>query len=210
MALFRRKKETESVDWLIVGLGNPGAEYEQTRHNQGFRAIDILAERLKASYWKTDHEALCARIKPQPATGDAAVMLAKPQTFMNLSGRAVRGLARALNLKPEQIIIIHDELDLPAGEVRIKRGGGHGGHNGLRSIIDELQTQDFIRVRIGIGRPPGHHNGADYVLERLRPAQLEEAHVAAVQAADATLAVVTTGLLAAQNLYHRAHETIDP
>jgi len=202
MSLFKRKEQEAAVDWLIVGLGNPGAEYADTRHNQGFHAIDCLAQRLGANYWKTQHQALTAQVKPQPATGGAPVMLAKPQTFMNNSGEAVRALLRALDIAPSQLIIIHDELDLPAGTVRIKRGGGHGGHNGLRSIIDALATQDFIRVRVGIGRPPGRQDSADYVLAQLKPAALEEAQIDAQCAADAALATVTQGLLAAQNHFH--------
>jgi len=207
MSLFGKKKEQQPVEWLIVGLGNPGAEYEQTRHNQGFRVADILAQRLGANYWKTEHKALTTRVKPQAATGDAALMLAKPQTFMNNSGRAVGVLVQATGVDPTQrLIVIHDELDIPEGEIRIKRGGGHAGHNGLRSIIEVLGTKDFIRVRVGIGRPPGRMDSADYVLAALCPAQQEEAQVTAAHAADATLVVVSDGLLAAQNLYHQAHE----
>ncbi|MCL2655613.1 MAG: aminoacyl-tRNA hydrolase [Coriobacteriia bacterium] len=203
MALFR-KKEQQAVEWLVVGLGNPGAEYVQTRHNQGFWVAEVLADRLKANYWRLEHKALTARVNPQVATGEAALLLAKPQTFMNNSGHAVGALVQATGLAPsERLIVIHDELDVPAGEIRIKRGGGHAGHNGLRSIIDVLGTQDFIRVRVGIGRPPGRMDSADYVLAALRPAQLEEARVTAACAADATLAVVCNGLLAAQNFYHR-------
>ena len=206
MSLFK-KKEQQSVDWLIVGLGNPGSEYEQTRHNLGFWVVNLLAERLGANYWKTEHKALTTRVKPQAATGEAALLLAKPQTFMNNSGRALSALAQATGVDAlARLIVIHDDLDLPAGELRIKRGGGHGGHNGLRSIIDALGTKDFIRVRIGIGRPPGRMDSADYVLAQMRPAQVEEAQLTAQQAADATLKVVIDGLLAAQNYYHRAPE----
>jgi len=207
MSLFGRKKEQQAVEWLIVGLGNPGAGYVQTRHNQGFRVAEVLADRLKANYWKLSHKALTALVKPQAATADAVVLLAKPQTFMNNSGRAVGALVQATGIEPsEHLIVIHDELDVPAGEIRIKRGGGHAGHNGLRSIIDVMGTNDFIRVRVGIGRPPGRMDSADYVLAPLRPAQLEEAAVDAQRAADATLAVVCDGLLAAQSRFHTAHE----
>ncbi|MCL2332477.1 MAG: aminoacyl-tRNA hydrolase [Actinomycetia bacterium] len=206
MSLFR-KKEQQSVDWLIVGLGNPGSEYEQTRHNQGFRVADLLAERLGASYWKTEHKALTTRVLPQAATGEAALLLAKPQTFMNNSGRALGALLQATEVDAtSRLIVIHDDLDLPAGDVRIKHGGGHGGHNGLRSIIDALGTRDFIRVRAGIGRPPGRMDSADYVLAPLRPALIEEAQLAAQLAADAALKVVTDGTVAAQNYYHRTPE----
>ena len=197
MPLFK-KREQQAVEWLIVGLGNPGAEYAQTRHNLGFMAVDLMG----ASYWKTQHKALTAR------SGD--LLLAKPQTFMNNSGRALGALVKATGIDPAQrLIVIHDELDLPAGVLRIKRGGGHGGHNGLRSIIETLGTQDFIRVRAGIGRPPGRMDGADYVLQATGPAQLEELRAEAQVAADATRAVVAEGLLAAQNFYHRACEEYD-
>lgn len=210
MALFGKKKEPQAVEWLIVGLGNPGPEYEQTRHNQGFRTVDILGQRLGASYWKTENKALTTLVKPQTATNGSAVLLAKPQTFMNNSGRAVSALVAATGIDPRQrLIVIHDELDVPAGELRIKRGGGHAGHNGLRSIIDALGTKDFIRVRVGIGRPPGRMDSADYVLQALRPAQTEDALLAAQRAADATLAVICEGLLAAQNFYHRTLERAD-
>jgi len=207
MALFRKNVSTDTIEWLVVGLGNPGAEYEQTRHNQGFHVVDVLGQRLGARYWKTEHKALTAQVKAQAATKDAALMLAKPQTFMNNSGRAVGALVQATGVDPcQRLIIIHDELDVPAGEVRIKRGGGHAGHNGLRSIMDVLGTRDFIRVRVGIGRPPGRMDSADYVLAPLRPPQQEEARLTAEHAADAALAIINDGLLAAQNFYHRAHE----
>jgi len=206
MALFGKKKEQQPVEWLIVGLGNPGAEYEQTRHNQGFQTIDILAQRLGASYWKTECKALTTLVNKR-MLGWPSALLAKPQTFMNNSGRSVDALVKATEVDPcERLIIVHDELDIPAGEIRIKRGGGHAGHNGLRSIIDALGTKDFIRVRVGIGRPPGRMDSADYVLAALRPAQQEEAAVDAQHAADAVMMVMNEGLLVAQNFYHRDPE----
>jgi len=195
MPLFRKKEPQQAVDWLIVGLGNPGVEYERTRHNLGFAAIDLMG----ATCWKTERKALTAQV--------GSLMLAKPQTFMNNSGRAIDALVQASGIDPTQrLIVIHDDLDLPPWELRIKRGGGHGGHNGLRSIIEALGIQDFIRVRIGIGRPPGRMESADYVLAQMRPAQLEGAQAAAQLAADATLKITTTGLIAAQNHYNRAPE----
>ncbi len=169
--LFKKKRETVKADWLIAGLGNPGSEYEETRHNAGFRALDAVSEELHASYWKSEDGALSAQVK---GPHDALVILAKPQTFMNRSGLALSKLARHYQVESDHIIVLADELDLPIGEVRTKFGGGHAGHNGHRSIIDELGTRDYHRVRIGIGRPPGKQDPADYVLERLRTSALEE------------------------------------
>ena len=160
MAFFARKK----VDYLIVGLGNPGAEYDSTRHNSGFMCIDILAERLGTNYWKSQGGALAATV----SHGGHDLVLAKPQTFMNLSGSAVKSLAKAYSVSPREIIVVHDEMDLEPGDVRVKRGGNPAGHNGIKSIYDQMSSKDMVRVRIGIGRPPGRMDGADYVLQHLK------------------------------------------
>ncbi|MCL2679873.1 MAG: aminoacyl-tRNA hydrolase [Coriobacteriia bacterium] len=161
----------DSVDWLIVGLGNPGAQYAQTRHNVGFMTIDVLAEELGGNYWKNEAGAVTCKLN----VANASLLLAKPQTFMNLSGSAVKKLCELYNIDPEtQLIVIADELDLPSGEVQLKQSGGHAGHNGHRSLIDCLQTRDYQRIRIGIGRPPGKMDASDYVLASLRPQALEE------------------------------------
>ena len=166
---------------LIVGLGNPGEEYVHTRHNAGFLTIDLLAERLGGSYWKHEAGAFSCRVKYE----GGELMLAKPQTFMNLSGAAVKRLCETYELDPgRDLIVVADELDLPAGEVRVKVGGGHAGHKGHQSIINRLGTPDYTRVRIGIGRPPGKMDPADYVLEPLRPAALEEMLVSVQSAAE--------------------------
>ncbi|MCL2606245.1 MAG: aminoacyl-tRNA hydrolase [Coriobacteriia bacterium] len=188
MMIFRKKKKTtkqlEPADFLVVGLGNPGTKYAQTRHNVGFIAIDALAEELGGgSYWKDEAGALTCKIKAG-CRGDKEVMLAKPQTFMNLSGSSVKKLCEKYGIDPEEnLIVIADELDLPAGEIRAKKGGGHAGHNGHRSTIDALGTRDYQRIRVGIGRPPGKMDAADYVLAPLRPQAYEGLVESAFQAA---------------------------
>lgn len=190
--LFRKKKKVREVnpaDWLIVGLGNPGEKYAQTRHNAGFLTIDVLADELNGSYWKEEAGAQTCRVK----YGGQEIVLAKPQTYMNLSGGSVKKLCEQYGIDPtKRLIVIADELDLPAGEVRNKQGGGHAGHNGHRSIIDSLRTRDYLRVRVGIGRPPGKMGAADYVLQPLRPQAIEDLIQAAFDAATATKELITS------------------
>jgi PTH1 family peptidyl-tRNA hydrolase len=157
------------VTRLVVGLGNPGPQYAATRHNAGFFVVDLLAENLRAAYWKVEAGAKVARVR----FGDDDLVLAKPQTFMNVSGKSVRRLLDAYSVEIGDMIVVHDELDLPEGSVRAKRGGGHGGHNGLRSLSETLGTGDYLRVRVGIGRPPGRQDPADFVLEPLRKEAFE-------------------------------------
>lgn len=164
---------------LVVGLGNPGADYAATRHNAGFFVVDLLGANLRASYWKDEAGAKVARV----SFGDDDLVLAKPQTFMNLSGKSVRRLLDAYGVRVGDLVVVHDELDLPAGVVRAKKGGGHGGHNGLRSLVESLGTGDFLRVRVGIGRPPGRQDPADFVLEPMRADALAEMIEAAAPAA---------------------------
>ena len=148
---------------MVVGLGNPGPEYEHTRHNAGFMAVALLGERLGASYWKDEAGSRTSTVR----FGDGDLVLATPLTFMNKSGRALRRLVESYEVAPTDLVIVHDDIDLPEETVRAKSGGGHGGHNGLRSIIEDLGDDSFSRVRIGIGRPPGRMDPADYVLEAL-------------------------------------------
>ena len=191
---FKRKKQKqikqEQADWLIVGLGNPGAKYAQTRHNVGFMTIDALAEELhtgSGSYWKDEAGALTTKVKA--GRNGEQLVLAKPQTFMNLSGTSIKKLCEKYNINPEEnLIVVADELDLPAGEVRAKKGGGHAGHNGHRSTIDSLGTREYQRIRVGIGRPPGKMDAADYVLQPLRPQAFEDLAESAFQAAELTKA----------------------
>jgi len=172
--------DMNDVEYLIVGLGNPGSEYDATRHNVGFLAIDELGKRYNASYWKREAGALTS-----PATiSGHKVLLVKPQTFMNKSGASVSSLATALDIEPENIIVIHDELDIEEGMLRHKTEGGHAGHNGLRSIHERLGANNYQRVRVGIGRPPGRMSASDYVLQPLRGDRLEELKVSAAHAAD--------------------------
>ena len=148
---------------MVVGLGNPGPEYERTRHNAGFLTVSLLGERLGASYWKDEHGARTAVVR----FGEEDLLLAMPQTFMNKSGRSLRRLLDAYDTPLQDMVVVHDDIDLPEGTVRAKSGGGHGGHNGLRSLVDDLGSGDFLRVRVGVGRPPGRQDPADYVLEPL-------------------------------------------
>ncbi|MDZ4178513.1 MAG: aminoacyl-tRNA hydrolase [Coriobacteriia bacterium] len=175
---------------LIVGLGNPGPEYEHTRHNAGFLVVDLLGENLRAGYWRDEAGSLTASVR----VGDRDIVLAKPLTFMNVSGKALRKLADIYEAPVEEIIIVHDDIDLPAGDVRVKRGGGHGGHNGLRSITDQLGSADYLRVRFGVGRPPGRMAAADWVLQPLRGASAEEFLAVVPTAAQAVLHTIEHGV----------------
>lgn len=149
---------------LVVGLGNPGSQYVDTRHNAGFMVVDALADELGVSYWKERAGSLVAEAK----VDDRIVVLAKPQAYMNVSGGPVKRLLEHYELGVDDLLVVHDELDIPAGEVRPKVGGGHAGHNGLRSIHDKLGTDAYARIRVGIGRPPGRMPAADYVLQAPR------------------------------------------
>jgi len=185
--------------YLVAGLGNPGPEYERTRHNLGFLTADVLAERLGgARFRRSKHQALVAEARD----GDVRLVLAKPQTFMNESGRAVAALQRFFKLPIENIIVVHDELDLPFGVVRVKLGGGTAGHNGLNSVASAL-GRDFVRVRVGIGRPSGRKDPVDFVLEPF--AKREQADVPALvdRAADAVLAVIREGVSLAQTSFNQ-------
>lgn len=183
---------------IVVGLGNPGQEYANTRHNAGFHVVDLLAENLRVTYWKDEAGAKVGVVR----FGEDDLVLAKPQTYMNLSGKAVAKLARAHDAAPEDIIIVHDDLDLPEETVRVKRGGGHGGHNGLRSLADALGSGDFLRVRIGIGRPPGRQDAADFVLEPMRKEAAERLADMVPHAAQAVLHVLEHGVDSAMREYN--------
>lgn len=184
---------------LVVGLGNPGPEYERTRHNVGFLVADVLAQRVGgrfAVHKKSGADLLQARLDGRQ------VLIAKPRTFMNLSGRPVAALAKFFSVPPTEMIVVHDELDLPFGEIRLKRGGGEGGHNGLRSISSAMTTKDYLRTRIGIGRPPGRQDPADYVLKPFAAPERKEVPVIVEQAADAVELLLRVGLETAQNQVH--------
>lgn len=179
---------------MVVGLGNPGAEYEHTRHNAGFLAVDILAQELGARYWKTKPGALMAEVA---LGGGAKLVLVKPTAYMNVSGGPVKKIADEYRVPLGGILVVHDELELPAGAVGVKIGGGHAGHNGLRSICDKFNSRDFPRVRCGIGRPPGCMAPADFVLQQLRGRDLEDFQVTVADAAMAARCAVEQGVEAA-------------
>jgi PTH1 family peptidyl-tRNA hydrolase len=193
----------QSVPWLVVGLGNPGREYAGNRHNAGFLVADLLGARVGARFSRLRN------IMAEAAEGRLGVgadaprlILAKPMTYMNLSGGPVAGLARFYKVPLDQIIAIHDELDIPYGQLRLKMGGGEGGHNGLRSMSHSLGSKNYIRVRVGIGRPPGRQDPADYVLSDFSTVERKELESLVDRAADAVEAVVERGLEPAQNQYH--------
>lgn len=175
---------------MIVGLGNPGPDYANTRHNAGFMAVDLIAENLRASYWKDEYGARTALVR----LGDEDILLVKPQTFMNLSGGAVRSLAAVYDTSVPEIIVIHDDLDLMPGSIRVKRGGGHGGHNGLRSVNEKLDDTGYLRVRVGIGRPPGRMDAADFVLQTMKPTVAQEIEAIVPTAAQAAIHILEHGV----------------
>jgi PTH1 family peptidyl-tRNA hydrolase len=191
-------------DWLIVGLGNPGKDYARTRHNVGQQVVDELARRRGDTLKSGRDNALVAESRIGDGPDAERVVLAFPLTYMNDSGLAVRSLARRYGIDdPTRIVIIQDELDLPPTIVRIKAGGGLAGHNGLRSIASHLGSQDFLRVRIGVGKPPGgKERGANHVLGRMPSKQREEYDVAVQEAADAVELIVTDSIDAAMRRYN--------
>ena len=186
--------------FLVVGLGNPGPRYAATRHNAGFLVADLLAERMGGRFkaHRSNADVLEGRLAGR------SVALAKPRSFMNDSGGPVVNAARFYKAPVESVIVVHDELDLPYGELRLKRGGGDGGHNGLRSISSALGSKEYLRVRFGIGRPPGRQDPADYVLSNFSAAERKELEFLVDRAADATEALVSKGLEWTQNAYHPA------
>ncbi|OBA57525.1 aminoacyl-tRNA hydrolase [Mycobacterium sp. 1100029.7] len=184
---------------LVVGLGNPGDNYARTRHNVGFMVADLLAERLGSKF--KVHKRSGAEVVSGRLAGHS-VLVAKPRCYMNESGRQVGPLAKFYSVAPADIIVIHDDLDLDFGRIRLKIGGGEGGHNGLRSVASALSTKDFGRVRIGIGRPPGRKDPAAFVLEAFTAKERSELPAICEQAADATELLIELGLEPAQNRVH--------
>jgi peptidyl-tRNA hydrolase, PTH1 family len=187
------------VDALVVGLGNPGKQYARTRHNVGAEAVELLATRHNTALKPGRDKALVADVR----MGELKVVLAFPITFMNDSGQAVRALVRRHRIDdPTRLVVVHDELDLPPGVVRVKAGGGLAGNNGLRSITQHLHTQDYLRVRIGIGKPPSKERGASHVLSRLPAAERELLDVAVATAADAVELLLAEGAEAAMREFN--------
>ncbi len=187
---------------MVAGLGNPGEEYAETRHNAGFKAIDELARQAGVSYWKNQAGAEVAIIQVNDAEADGGkreVVLVKPQSYMNTSGGPISKLCAQYKVCAEELLVIHDELDIPAGDVRVKVGGGHAGHNGLRSIIDKMGSRDFSRIRVGIGNPPGRMAVADFVLKQLRAREAEEFNDTTFRAAEAAATALTRGVVFARD-----------
>ena len=186
--------------WLVVGLGNPGPTYAGNRHNVGFLVVDLLAERVGGRFkaHKSRAQIVEGRLAGQ------RVVLAKPSTFMNLSGGPVASLRDFFKVSPERIVVVHDELDIGYGALRLKRGGGDNGHNGLRSITQSIGTKEYLRVRFGIGRPPGRQDPADFVLRDFSAAERKELDFFVDRAADAAEALLGQDLPAVQNVFHAA------
>lgn len=186
--------------WLVVGLGNPGPEYARTRHNVGQMVLDELASRLGGTFkvHKTRAQVLESRLRP----GGPRVVLAKPMTYMNTSGGPVAGLAKFYGIPAERVIAVHDEIDIPFAALKLKIGGGEGGHNGLRDMSKALSTKDYYRVRVGVGRPPGRMDAASYVLKPFSSTEGKELPFLLDDAADAVEHLVEIGLLEAQQRFH--------
>ncbi|MGN9807866.1 aminoacyl-tRNA hydrolase [Micromonospora sp. BQ11] len=191
----------ETGPWLVVGLGNPGREYAGNRHNVGFMVAELLAGRVGAKFGR--HKRAVAEVaEGRLGFGGPKLVLVKPLTYMNLSGGPVASLAQFYKVPPGQVIAVHDELDIAYGQVRVKCGGGEGGHNGLRSMTKSLGTKEYVRVRFGIGRPPGRQDPADYVLSDFGAAERKELDFLVDRAADVVESVVVKGVEPTQNLYH--------
>lgn len=185
--------------YIIAGLGNPTREYEKTRHNAGFEAIDILADKLGTRVTEKKHKAFCGT----GMIGFEKVILAKPQTFMNLSGESIRAIADFYKVEPDHIIVICDDINLGEGQLRIRTKGSAGGHNGLKNIISHLGTQEFLRIRVGVGEKPEKMDLADYVLGRFPKDQEEVMAQAYKDAAEAAVMMVTDGADMAMNHFNR-------
>jgi peptidyl-tRNA hydrolase, PTH1 family len=190
---------TDTAPWLVVGLGNPGPDYAGTRHNVGFLVVDELAERAGGRFAK--HKRAHAQVAEERLQGHRAV-LAKPSSYMNESGGPVKGLLDFYKVPMDRLVVVHDELDIPFAALRLKLGGGDNGHNGLRSIRRSTGSGEFFRVRVGIGRPPGRQDPADFVLKPWAAVERKELPLLVSDAADAVELLLHEGLERAQNRYH--------
>jgi PTH1 family peptidyl-tRNA hydrolase len=186
------------ADLLVVGLGNPGDEFSRTKHNVGAEVVEILAARHGAKLKRGKERSLVDQI----TVGGTRIALAIPLTYMNDSGGAVRALVRRYGVEPARLVVVHDELDLPVGGLKLKEGGGLAGHNGLRSIKAHLHTEDFLRVRIGVGKPVSKERGADHVLSKFGKRERAEVDVVLETAADAVEAIAADGIATAMNRYN--------
>lgn len=186
--------------WLVVGLGNPGSRYEATRHNVGQLVIDELASRRGERF--REHKGGARVVETWVRPGGDKIVLVKPNTFMNVSGTPVAALSRFYSVPPERIVLVHDELDIPFDTIKLKVGGGHGGHNGIRDVAQALTTADFPRVRVGIGRPPGRQDPADWVLSPFGGDERANLPILVSDAADAVEQLIGEGLVAAQQKHH--------
>ena len=195
-------KKATNENWLIVGLGNPGREYEKTRHNAGFRALDILAEQLDAKVDKLKFQGLYAQVNYK----GSKVFLLKPQTYMNLSGRSVLQLSAYFNIPPQRIIVMFDDISLEPGRLRIRANGSAGGHNGIKSIIQEVGSQEFPRVKIGVGAKPNpEYDLANWVLSTFTANEEKALKVSLENAAKAALAIIDKGVPEAANQFNGTH-----
>ncbi len=191
--------------WLVVGLGNPGPHYAGNRHNVGQMVVDELASRAGQAWRAHRSRAAIAEVRLGVLPGGAPgprVVLAKPSSYMNLSGGPVAGLAQYFSVDPGCVVAVHDEIDIPFAELKLKRGGGEGGHNGLRDISKALGTRDYLRVRVGVGRPPGRQEAADYVLRDFSSTERKELPLLVAEAADAVEDLVLLGLEPTQQRVH--------
>jgi PTH1 family peptidyl-tRNA hydrolase len=193
-----RPRRGTPADLLVVGLGNPGDEYRGSRHNVGAEVVELLVKRHGGRLRKRKERALVDEV----TIDGRRVALAIPLTYVNDSGHAVGALVRRFGVEPEELVVVHDELDLPVAELKVKSGGGLAGHNGLRSIVAHLHTQDFQRVRIGVGKPVSKERGADHVLNRFSKRERAEVDVTVEQAADAVEAIMRDGVDAAMNRFN--------
>ncbi len=196
---FRRKPLAAPVDLIVLGLGNPGPEYSGTRHNLGFMCLDEVARRLGVRVSARSSQSLVATAT-RPGDG-GSILLAKPQTFMNLSGRAAAALVRKHKLQPSNVWVIHDEMDIPFGKLRIRKGGGSGGNNGVRSLIADLGDSDFARFRMGVGRPEPE-DAVDYLLSPFTEAERDRVHEFVAMAADAVLEALAEGIDISMNRHN--------
>jgi PTH1 family peptidyl-tRNA hydrolase len=192
------EKNGETQSFLIVGLGNPGRDYQRNRHNAGFMFVTRLAEELNLSFSRVEMKALIAKGKIQ----GRQIILAKPQTYMNLSGQSVASLGRYYKVPMASLLVAYDDVDLPFGIIRLRPGGGSGGHNGMKSIIQSLGTQEFPRLRIGIDRPPGRMEAADYVLQDFSAFETEALDQIITRCVEAVLLFMDKGIDTAMNMYN--------